>query len=216
MTLPENFKLDPKDAKYEGSVLHSQKLGAIEVGVKEAPVFLHIDSDTDWATAVPAAAGVVVALVVAWMTIGVQKNQIQGNIANFRHHWMSDLRETGAELTQLLVYMANVNTQIKGYNPSQEYIDKCARASQLRAKIDLLLSREDKTSVELRNATKLAVDTVTGLKFGHSKEAALNNARALQTLLRQELERAWADMKSDLGVNKRFLFVRLFKNKSNI
>lgn len=211
MELPKNFRLDVAQAKYEGAVLHDQKLGNVEVGVKEAPLYLHVDTDTDWASVIPAGAGVVVALLVAWLTVGVQRNQIQGNIAGFRHHWMSDLREAGSELIQVLNYLANMITKQKAYKGGQEYFDKCARTSQLRAKIDLLLSREDRVSIAIRHASSDAIKTIVALKHKQDSSEAHAKVANLRDLLRTELEGAWEDMKVDLGVNKRFLFFRLFK-----
>jgi hypothetical protein len=211
MELPENFRLDVAQSKYEGAVLHDQKLGSVEVGLKEAPLYLHVDTDTDWATVIPAGAGVVVALLVAWLTIGVQRNQIQGNIAGFRHHWMSDLREAGSELVQVMNYLANLTTKQDDYKDGQEYLDKCARASQLRAKIDLLLSRDDEASFRIRAASVDALKTTIGLKFKQDPAKAHKKIAKFKNLLRSELEGAWEDMKGDLGVNKRFLFFRLFK-----
>ncbi|ORL65006.1 hypothetical protein [Pseudomonas putida] len=211
MELPRNFQLDAGGAKYEGAVLYQQKIGSLELGVKEEPLYLHVETDTDWAAVIPAAAGVIVALLVAWLTVGVQKNQIQGNIANFRHHWMADLREAGSELLQVLTYLANVITQKEGYKHEQEYMDKCARASQLRAKIDLLLSRDDDLSTEIREASRLAVRGTTKLRYKNNPDLAHQKISALRNMLRAELESAWEDMKNDLGVNKRFFFIRLFK-----
>lgn len=214
MELNKDFQINAEGIKYEGGVLYGQKIGTLEVGVKEAPLYLHIETDTDWATVIPAAAGVVVALLVAWLTIGVQKNQIQGNIASFRHHWMADLREAGSELVQILNYLANIITQSEGYTAEQEYLDKCARASQLRAKIDLLLSRNDAASERVRKAAFEALKNTTQLKYDKSPVQARRDIAKLKAMLRAELEGAWEDMKGDLGVNKRFLFIRFFKKTS--
>lgn len=214
MELPKDFQLHTYGIKYEGGVLYGQKVGALEVGVKEEPIYVHIETDTDWATVIPAAAGVVVALLVAWLTIGVQRNQIQGSIANFRHQWMSDLREAGSELVQILNYLTNVVTRREGYKKEQEYFDKCSRASQLRAKVDLLLSRDDDVSEEIRKASIDAIKTASSLKFRQDAEEAYKKTARLKNLLRAELESAWEDMKDDLGVNNKFLFIRLFKKIS--
>lgn len=214
MALSLDFQLNTDGTKYEGRVLNDQKIGTIEVGVKEEPLYLHVETDTDWGTVIPAAAGVIVALLVAWLTVGVQKNQIQGNIANFRHHWMADLREAGSEFIQVLTYLANIITQKEGYKGEQEYLDKCARASQMRAKIDLLLSRDDENSREIREASREAVRITMKLKFEQNPTAAHQKITVVRNMLRSELEGAWDDMKDDLGLNKRFFFIRFFKRRA--
>lgn len=85
----------------------------------------------------------VVALLVAWLTVRVQRNQIQGNISNFRHQWMAELREAASELILLMTYILNMSVKQKTLRGGEEYYKSCARAAQLKAKVELLLSRDD-------------------------------------------------------------------------
>ncbi|MEN5236646.1 hypothetical protein ABE459_03970 [Pseudomonas sp. TWI923] len=213
MSLPKNFELNANDLKYDAGMLYRQEIGSVEVGVKEAPIYLHVDSDTDWATVVPAGAGVVVALLVAWLTVSVQKNQIKGNVSNFRHHWMSELRDTAAELIGLLTYLINMNSKEQGFKKSEDYYEACSRASQLKAKVELLLSRDDDESRALIASGTEALRVSIQVKYKEAASPALIKVKDYRTLLRRELEQAWIDTKNDLGMSSKIIFPRLLKRR---
>jgi len=207
MKLPTSFELNAADIKYEGQVLTNQV--GTEIGLKDSPIYIHVDSDTDWATVVPAAAGVVVALLVAWLTIGVQRNQIQGNLSNFRHHWMAELREAAAELISLMTYVVNMNSKQEGFKGSDDYYKACARMSQLRARVNLLLSRNDGRS---RKLIKFGGEAnLLAIRVEHDSPTVkpLQKIKEYRDLLRAELEQAWVDTKNDLGFGQRLIFPKM-------
>lgn len=62
------------------------------VGTKTTPLYLDVDTGVDYAAIVTGIAGLIVAIMVARFTLGVQRNQIQANVSTLRHHWMNELR----------------------------------------------------------------------------------------------------------------------------
>jgi len=207
----DDFKLDVSGVRFEGKgVLVDSDINKY-VGLKESPLFVHVESDTDWATVAPSAAGVVVALLVAWLTVGVQRNQIKANLSTFRHHWMTELREAASEQLQVMAYLANQVAGQKGYKGSDDYIKTCARGAQLRAKVELLLSRDDEFSTPLMAAGREALKTVSHCKYGDDISKLFSTVSDYKNLLRAELERAWIDAQDDLGINKRVMSLNPFK-----
>ena len=150
----------------------------------------------------------VVALLVAWLTVRVQRNQIQGNISNFRHQWMAELREAASELIQLMTYILNMSVKQKNFKGGEEYYKSCARAAQLKAKVELLLSRDDVRSKAIISAGSDALSSSVGAVYNTASRPVFDKILTYKNLLRQELEQAWLDTKNDLGVNRKFFFIK--------
>jgi hypothetical protein len=210
----DGFELKIGEVRYEGKGISINQVDKNYLGTQESPIVVHVDTDTDWPSIIPAGAGVVVALLVAWLTIGVQKNQIQGNISNFRHQWMMEFRAVASELIQVMTLLVNNIYRNKDYKKSGgEFVDKCAQMSLLRAKIELLLSRDDAGSDAIRTMGTKLVRRIASLSFDDEKEydLLLADVGGFKNLIRKELEAAWVDMKNDLGINRRFLIFKMFR-----
>lgn len=207
----DGFELKVGEIRYEGKGVLIHQAEQNYLGTSESPIVVHVDTDTDWPAIIPAGAGVVVALLVAWLTIGVQKNQIQGNLSNFRQQWMSELREVASELIQLMVYLVNMNTKNQKFKHSEDYYKACARSAQLRARVELLFSRDDDRSAALMKAGADALESAISCKYGGVPRLSLDKIKNYKNLLRFELEHAWIDTKGDLGLNKKIVFFNLFK-----
>lgn len=213
----EGFELRIGEVRYEGKGVLINQVDENYLGTQQSPIVVHVDTDTDWPSIVPAGAGVVVALLVAWLTVGVQRNQIQGNISNFRHQWMVEFREVASELIQLITLMVNSLYRNKDYKKSGGvFIDNCSQMSLLRAKIELLLSRDDSGSDAIRAMGTKLVRGVASLNFNDEEEydSLLEDVGLYKNLIRKELEGAWVHMKNDLGINRRFLMFKMFRRKT--
>jgi hypothetical protein len=213
----DNFELNIGGIRYEGKGVLINQVDRDYIGTKEAPIVVHVDTDTDWPSIIPAGAGVVVALLVAWLTVGIQKNQIQANISNFRQQWMVEFRGVASELIQLMTYLTNAIYRRNNFKTEgAAYFDKCAEMSLLRARIELLLSSNDNDSCKIRGVGKDLVQRVANLSYGDRKEydSLLEESGVYKDLIRKELEGAWVHMKNDLGINRRFLMFKLFKKSS--
>lgn len=210
----ETFTLNVADIRYDGKGISVERNSTLFVGTKDAPLTVFVDSDTDWAAVVPAAAGVVVALLVAWLTIGIQRTQIQGGISNFRHHWMTELRAAASELIVTLRLLANGCCRKDGYTETEAYWEYSKAVMQMHSKVSLLLSRDDSYSDALRKEGELLVQRVMATEFEDPEfKLLLGEIGAYQNALRAELEEAWEDAKSDLGFNRKFLLFRLFEKE---
>lgn len=203
------LKVEAVRLKESGLLTGSQ----ISEGTPASPIYLNVDAGFDYAALTTAVIGLIVAVVVAKFTVSVQRNQIQANISNFRHQWMVELRESAAELIQLAALMINSATKDDGYKPSALYTQHYSRAMQLRAKIDLLLSRDDDDSFLIRKTCGDLLRDINALKIGDSVPDMVDKLVGYQDLLRKELEGAWEDTKDDLGVNEKAYGKRLISKK---
>jgi len=217
MDLPSTLELNVSDLIYDGKGLYKRTNTENMIGVESSPIYIHLDSDTDWATFIPAISGVVVAILVAWFTISVQKNQIQGGISTFRHHWMTELRDAASQLIVTLRMLANGAYKKKDFDTSDAYWQYGTTAMQMHSKVSLLLSRNDIFADALRIEGQILVQRVMRIEYEDSEfDLLLEEISRYQDALREELEEAWTDAKSDLGFNRKFLRIRLFKKDPQV
>ncbi|MCK2123868.1 hypothetical protein [Pseudomonas sp. PNPG3] len=211
MEIPDTLEMQVSGIKYDGHGFFKRGDITTQVGDKDSPMYIHMQSDTDWATIAP---GVVVALLVAWLTIGVQKTQIQGGISNFRHHWMTELREAASELIVTLRLLVNGCSKKEDFNTTDAYWEYSKTAMQMHSKLSLLLSRDDPFSDALRKNGGALVQRVMSTQYEDPEfSELLREIVRFQNALRSELEEAWDDAKSDLGFDRKFLLFRLFSKE---
>lgn len=216
MDLDKRTHMEKFELKVEAVRLKESGLLAgnqISAGTEAAPIYLNVDTGFDYAAITTAVIGLIVAVVVAKFTVSVQRNQIQANISNFRHQWMVELRESASELIQLAALMINASTKDNNYKPSALYTQHYSRVMQLRAKIDLLLSRDDDESFLIRKTCGDLLRDINALQVGDSVPDMVDKLVGYQDLLRKELEGAWEDTKDDLGINERAYGKRLFSRR---
>jgi len=207
----EKFELKIEAVKLKESGL--APLSQTAAGTEASPLYINIDTGFDYSGVITAFIGFLVAIVVGWFTVSVQRNQIQANISNFRHQWMVELRECGSELIQLFIVMTNLMGRNKDYRSGGEYVSHRSRAAQLRAKLDLLLSRDDPRTDDIRNGCGDLLDSINELRVGGDRDSRFEEVARIQDLLRLELESAWEDTKSDLGVNNGIFGIKLFRKR---
>ncbi|MBV4536912.1 hypothetical protein [Pseudomonas urmiensis] len=182
------------------------------VGTKTTPLYLDVDTGVDYAAIVTGIAGLIVAIMVARFTLGVQRNQIQANVSTLRHHWMNELRGAASELLQTMSVLANNLKQVDGYKGGEAYVESMKLAIILENKIALLMSRDDKTSAAILNKIRSIMNDINGLKKGEDNKQVFRSMVELKELLRAELESAWDDIKTDLGINRKFLGIRVISD----
>ncbi|WP_223513490.1 hypothetical protein [Pseudomonas sp. GL-R-26] len=207
----DGFELRVGEIRYEGKGVLIHQVEKNYLGTSESPIVVHVDTDTDWPAIIPSGAGVVVALLVAWLTVRVQQNQIQGNISNFRNHWMSELRAAASELVMVMRVLSNAIVKKKDFKVTDEYYDYSSRMLQVLSRVELLLSRDDEHSDQIRALGNKIVRKVLVIDFRDPKhQEVLDDVTRFQNLVREELETAWAHTKEDLGINRKFLFLKIF------
>lgn len=186
---------------------------AATIAPKEAPIYLNVDTGTDWVAVFSAVMSLVVALLVAWLTVGVQRNQIRANISNFRNQWMAELRGCGAELVKILAHIINAVSSAPSYRQSHLWTEQYLRALQLRSQLDLLLSRNDDRSYAIRKSCATLLEMINKQEGDKEKTVLVDSLVEFQALLRTELESAWEDTKEDLGLNRSFLGFRFARRR---
>ncbi|KPA95396.1 hypothetical protein [Pseudomonas asplenii] len=203
MDLPPNLALDVAGIKYEGSGLLKRGELTSQVGTQEKPLYIHIDSDTDWPAVAPSVAGVIVAIIVAVFTVKVQKTQIRANISSFRHQWINDLRLVSSEYLQSLYSMAVRLKMNDDYFRSEQQLKDYDKILVLTTRFEMLLSRDDGYTQEILACDQRVMDVLSA----YNKEFDFNqltcDVNLLKDLVRKELERAWEDIKADVGFRSR-------------
>ena len=203
MELFDSFILDAHGLKFERSSPEPSETVVPYIGVKETPVYVHVDTDTDWATVAPSIAGVFVALTVAILSVKIQKNQTRANISAFRHQWINDLRSCSADYFQTAFSMIlRLETQ-EGYPGSNEYRNDYDKFINLTTRFEMLLSRDDEYTKDILELDQKVMDSLDLYNIGVDFKLATYNINKLKSLVRQELERAWDDVKSDVGFKSR-------------
>ena len=207
------FDLDIDGFKYLSN-LETSNTQAIVVHAKlDEGSPLNIVMATDWAAVVPSAASVVVALIIAALTVRVQRNQIQGNISTLRHHWMNELRSCSAELLKQMIMLINHMKQRPEYLGSPGYVEYMNDLVILENKIILLLSRDSSRTRSIIERVDGLLREIDLIEFDSDTKKIFEQVDELRVLLRQELEGAWGDIKRDLGVNTTFLGFKIVRNK---
>lgn len=199
MELFSDFELDAGRITYEGKGFLQRNTGSDYIGTKDSPVFVYLKSDTDWATVSPSIAGVAVAVIVAMLSAKMQRNQIRSNISGFRSQWIKELRDCSAEYFQgVYSFILRMDTQ-DNYSGSTDFMKDFDKILNLTAKFEMLLSRDDEHTKCILEADQQLIDALQDYEKGVDFMKVANLVNGLKGLVREELERAWADVKSDVG-----------------
>jgi hypothetical protein len=198
----DKFELSAQGLSYSGQRLTDDAKSEASVGSKEQPLYVHTESDTDWATASPSIAGVAVAIIVAWLTVRVQKNQIKANLSGFRNQWMTELRICGSEYLMAMLDMALKTEMEPNFRSSNEHFQAYIRVNSLGLKFELLLTRNDEEVAQIRSLEDATVKMLFDMEQGDDSQPIIDKINKLKQLLRVELEDAWTDIKKDVGKAK--------------
>jgi hypothetical protein len=199
MEIFDKFELDAHGLTFSGHRLTDDLKAEIQFGSKETPLYVFTQSDTDWASVSPSIAGVVVAIIVAWLTVRVQKNQIEANLSGFRNQWMSELRACGSEYLMAMLDMAVKIEMRPGFTETDEHFQAYRQIMSLGLKFELLLTRDDNEVNRIRDLDNQTAQILLNMKAGEDSQPVIDNINELKRLLRSELEDAWTDIKKDVG-----------------
>lgn len=199
MEVFDKFELNAQGLSFSGHRLTDDLKVETQFGSKEQPIYVFTQSDTDWATVSPSIAGVVVAIIVAWLTVRVQKNQIKANLSSFRNQWMSELRACGSEYLMAMLDMAVKTEMDPEFYNSGEHFQAYRQVNSLGLKFELLLTRDDEDATKIRDLDEVTAQMLFAMKLGDDSQPVIDNINNLKSLLRIELEDAWTDIKRDVG-----------------
>jgi len=196
----DTFVLNVADMKYAGKPLEDGKKFIIVNGDSDKPMKIHVDTDTDWAALSPSIAGILVTLLVAWLTLRLQRRQTLANLSGFRQQWMAELRAVSSEYLQLLYKMA-LRIQVKpGFRSTDEYLELYEAMVIAGSRFEMLLSRDDNDTKIIDDQDQKIVDAIVELKEGQNCGLILDMLDQMKHLIREELESAWNDIKVDVGL----------------
>jgi len=199
MELFEKFELSTQGISYGGNRLSNDNKYQASVGSKAEPLYIHTDSDTDWASLSPSIAGVVVALIAAWLTMRVQKTQIKANLSNFRSQWMTDLRVCASEYLIVMLDMAVKTQKDPNFRTSKAHYEGYLKLMALGAKFELLLTGEEEDSKILRNTENETSKIILAMNSGDDAQPAIKSINNFKDLLRIKLHVTWCEIKKDVG-----------------
>ena len=198
----DDFKLDVSGFSYQLSktpAYHSY----VQLGEKTLPLNVHLDTDTDWAIVLPSVASIVVASVVAWLTVKIQRTQINANLSNFRQQWMVELRDCASQYLRALFSMSmRISTQ-KDFRSEPRYFELHEEIAALTCKFEMLLSRNDAQTEKIFELDAGLLDDINNLEFDSDPQVCIDKINEMKQLLRNELESAWQDVKSDYGSSEK-------------
>lgn len=187
------------------------------IGVKNEPIYIHTDADTDFWTVAPSILGVIVAVAVGYFTLRVQKNQIRANLSTLRHQWMTELRGTSSEYLQVLCMIALRTEGKPGFKNSIEYMELYERQTILTCKFEMLLSRDDASTEAIFKLDQELCNELGLMQDGDDANSTIDKVDALKKMIRAELEDAWEDIQNDIGTRRRAdsgIFANLVKMTS--
>jgi hypothetical protein len=197
-----SFQVDVADMKF-GSALLAEKPTFITISTpSEEPLNIHVDTDTDWAAIGPSIAGVLVTLMVAWLTLRLQRRQTLANLSGLRQQWMTELRAVSSEYLKVLYKLALRVEAKPGFKESEEFVDLHEAVVVTGSKFEMLLSRDDADTKIIRELDTKITTALFDLKAGEDCNFILQMLDELKQLIRVELESAWEDIKSDVGIKK--------------
>lgn len=197
------FELDVSGLNFPGLGAHASEFSANEhFGMSDNPFFVHVEMATDWAVVGPSIASVVVVLIVALMSYVVQRNQIRSNLSMHRGEWIKELRKCGSEYIKALYALAiRIEANPKFFD-SIERIEMYEKIAQLSSEIEMLLSRDDEEVRAIVSLDNEIMSDLNSLKSGDDCNCIIGKINRLKGLIRKEIEDAWEDIKSDLGIRK--------------
>ncbi len=173
-----------------------------QILISPQPLNIKVDTPTDWptviATLIIGVGSVLTTLLVGWLSHVNQRSQIRSSIASFRQSWVSELRETSAKF---LASAAQLHLDIDTDN---EYLSKSESNGQyselimLQSKIGLMLDKKHDNSSRLES---LSEEIIKNIKANDTEK--LNaSANEFHSLMRDNLENAWQQIKRDLAGKK--------------
>lgn len=197
-----NFELQVEDLRYSGSNGDMNIAPEHLAGAENNPLYVYLETGTDWGVAGPSIASVIVVLLVAVLSYNLQRNQIKANLSNFRHAWMKELRDCATELVESLFSMAIRIESDPDFQRSVERIVKHERIAALSSKFDMLLSRDDEDVEAISSLSQKIIMDLNRLQYGDDSQPILDDMSSLMELIRKELENAWCDIQKDVGMKK--------------
>lgn len=206
--LVKDFKLSVEGLKF-GSDKPDTYVAEVLKNSVENPIYIHVDNGTDWGVLLIGIAGIATSAVVGYLGYRAQKNQIRANACNLRHHWINDLRNCAAAFMQLNTAIVHRSVEEKDYDTGPEYFSDYTRSLELHVKINLMVSSTSELGKKVIEDGDSLVSAIKDVRYGRSKEADIARSALgdFEVSIKEQLDRAWDDIKGDLGLNEQEILV---------
>ncbi|EIO4084154.1 hypothetical protein WOC12_03930 [Vibrio parahaemolyticus] len=140
---------------------------------------------------------ILTSVAVAYITYSNQKTQNRAKQAELRQEWLKEARDTISSITSLC-HVIKVRCKVdKTFIRGQDYFDLFQELLSYRSKITLMLDSEKESTKNLLSILADLVDSVA--KRNVDKEEMKAYMYAFEELANDILEKAWSDIKRDLG-----------------
>lgn len=201
----ESYSLDVTGLKYSGSSTSEASATVVDNAFVAEPIKVHLSSDTDFYALAPSIAGVLVTLLVAGLTLRVQRKQTAANLSNLRQQWMKDLRDVGSEYMRCLYKLALDIRYKSGYKATGEYLDLYEKMVVAGSQFEMLLSRDDAETKKIDDLDQRIIDAIREMNEGDDFDDVMVMLDQMKGFIRIELESAWNDIKKDVGLGEGWL-----------
>lgn len=174
-----------------------------QIVVAPQPLKIDIDTPTDWPAVL---APFVLGAAAFYFTSSNQSQQIRSSTANYRNEWLREVRESAIEFVSAAFefHMRNVTTEDFVDKHTDEARVLVTRMLKAQATIVLMLDAKQPYTKEIDEL----MDTVVAHINSGAPDAENIASEALQGFIEkthQVLEKAWQDIRKDLGHNQGLL-----------
>lgn len=174
------------------------------IALSPQPFRLDINKSTDWPTIIIGLSGILSSIIIARYTSKIQSNQIKSNIANLRHRWIEEFRETASTFMEKATYIYNMQSENEKYllDPVSTEIYSSMLSSQI--KLTIMLDPQHERN---RRAVELSERIINAVKIQstQARDLAMSEyGREFEGLVRDILESAWQDIKRDLSARNQY------------
>jgi hypothetical protein len=202
--LVKDFKLSVDGLKYGNDKLDTYVAELLKNTI-ENPIYIHMDNGTDWGVLLIGVAGIATSAIVGYLGYRAQKNQIRANACNLRHHWINELRNCAAVFLQLNSTIIHRSVDQEDYDTGSDYFSDYHKSLELHVKINLMVSSTSEIGRRVIEDGDNLVSAIKKVRYGREKEADLarDALTEFEISIKDQLDRAWDDIKGDLGLNER-------------
>lgn len=197
----ESYKLSIDGLKFDNDKLDSYAAEVV-ANSSEKPLYVHIDNGTDWGVAFIGIASIITTALVGYLSYRIQRNQIRANACALRHHWINELRNCSSVFLQLCGHIIYSRNKVKGYFSSNEFRGDYQKALELQIKINLMVSKTSDLGRNISEDSDNLMHLLKGVSFQAGEEIhdVYDALSDLEGLIKKQLDRAWDDIKGDLGL----------------
>ena len=200
----KDFKLSVEGLKFGNDKLDTYVAETLKNSV-ENPIYIHLDNGTDWGVLLIGVAGIATSAIVGYLGYRAQKNQIRSNACNLRHHWINELRNCASVFLQLNTTIIHRSVGEEDYDTGPDYFSDYHKSLELHVKINLMVRSTSEIGKRVLEDGDNLVSAVKKVRYGRDKEANLARTALaeFEVSIKDQLDRAWDDIKGDLGLNGR-------------